>query len=158
MRSTMITTTKINAKNLAQSANEIALLLEQMEVYGMVKRYADKQEEPAANVTATEMATFEDWMNHRGVARSTIPLGMEPRISADYTIIHDAKMLWEKLTSGSKSKLKLNICEIREDIWSSKQHDCGDVDNSALRIDRTDKNYNLCAGPSTTGADVNTAK
>jgi hypothetical protein len=112
-------------------------------VYGIIKGYDDKLEEPAANATATEKAAFKDWMNRNGVARSTILLGMEPRIQAEYTVVDHAKMLWEKPASGYKSKLKLNIFEIREDLWSVKLQDCRDVDNYASRINQTVKDYNL---------------
>jgi len=132
----------------------MALLLEQKQVYGIIKGYDDKPEEPAAKATATEKAAFEDWMNRHGVARSTILLGMEPRIQAEYTVVDNAKMLWEKLASAYKSKLKLNIFEIREDLWSIKLQDCGDVDNYASRIDRKVRDYNLCAGPTTTDTDA----
>jgi len=132
-------------------------------VYGIIKGYDDKPEEPAANATAAEKAAFKDWMNRHGVARSTILLGMEPRIQAEYTVVEDAKMLWEKLASAYKSKLKLNIFEIREDLWSIKVQDCGDINNYASRIDRAVKDYNLCAGPTTptttdTNADTDSAK
>jgi len=147
MSSTTITITKFNGTNYAQWATEMALLLEQKQVYGIITGYDDKPEEPAANATATEKAAFKDWMNRHSVARSTILLGMEPRIQADYTVVDDAKTLWEKLASAYKSKLKLNIFEIREDLWSIKLQDCGDVDNYVSRIDRKVKDYHLCAGP-----------
>jgi len=154
MSSTTITITKFNGTKYAQWATEMALLLEQKQVYGIIKGYDDKPEEPAANTTATEKAALKDWMNRHGVARSTILLGMEPRIQAEYMVVKDAKTLWEKLTSPYKSKPKLNIFEIREDLWSIKLQDCGDVDNYASRIDRKVKDYNLCAGPSTTDTDA----
>jgi len=154
MSSTTITITKFNGTNYAQWATEMGLLLEQKQVYGIIKGYNDKPEEQAANATATEKAAFKDWMNRHGVAWSTILLGMEPRIQAEYTVVDDAKTLWEKLASAYKSKLKLNIFEIREDLWSIKLQDCGDVDNYASRIDRKVKDYNLCAGPTTTDTDA----
>jgi len=95
--------------------------------------------------------------NKQTKARSTILLGMETTIQVEYTVVDDAKTLWEKLASAYKSKLKLNIFEIREDIWGIKLQDCGDVDNYASRIDRKVKDYNLCAGPtapSTTDTDA----
>jgi hypothetical protein len=101
----------------------MALLLEQKQVYGIITGYDDKPEEPAANATATEKAAFKDWMNRDGVARSTILLGMVPRIQADYMVVDDAKTLWEKLASAKKSKLKFNIFEISEDLWSIKLQD-----------------------------------
>jgi hypothetical protein len=135
MSLTTITITKFNSTNYAQWATEMALLLEQKQVYGIIKGYDDKPEEPAANATATEKAGFKNGMNRHGVARSTILLGMEPRIQVEYTVVDDAKTLWEKLASAYQSKLKLNIFEIREDLWSIKLQDCGDVDNYASQID-----------------------
>jgi len=127
MSSTTITITKFNGTNYEQWATKMALLLEQKEVYGIVKRYDNKPEEPAANTTATEKAAFKNRMNRHGVGRSTILIGMEPRIQVEYTVVDDVKTLWEKLASAYKSKLKLNIFEIREDLWSIKLQDCGDV-------------------------------
>jgi len=66
---TTTTITKFNGTNYAQWATEIALLLEPKQVYGIMKGYDDKPEEPAANATATEKAAFKDWMNRHGVAR-----------------------------------------------------------------------------------------
>jgi len=154
MSLTTITITKFNGTNYAQWATEMALLLEQKQVYGIIKLYDDKLEEPAANATATEKAPFKDWMNCHGVARLTILLSMERRIQAQYTVVDNAKTLWEMLASAYKSKLKLNIFEIREDLWSIKLQDCGDVDNYESQINRIVKDYNLCAGPSTTYSDA----
>jgi len=156
MSSTTITFTKFSGTNYAQWATEMALLLKLKQVYGIIKGYDDKPEQPAANATATEKAAFKDWMNRHGVARSTILLGMELKIQAEYTVVDDAKTLWEKLASPYTSKLKLNILEIREDLWSIKLQDCGDVDNYASRIDRKVKDYNLCARPTTTDTDADT--
>jgi hypothetical protein len=41
---------------------------------------------------------------------------MEPRIQAEYTVVDNAKTLWKKLTSADKSKLKVNIFEITENL------------------------------------------
>jgi hypothetical protein len=97
-------------------------------------------------------------MNRDGVGRLTIHLGMETGIQAEYTVVDDAKTLWEKLASAYNSKLKLNIFEIREELWRVKLQDCGDVDNYALRINQKVKDYNICAGPSTTDTDADTTK
>jgi CTP:phosphocholine cytidylyltransferase-like protein len=43
---------------------------------------------------------------------------MEPRIQAEYTVVEDAKRFWETVVSAYKSKLKLNIFEISEDLGS----------------------------------------
>jgi len=154
MSLTTITITKFNGTNYGQWGTEMALLLEQKQVYGIIKGYDDKLEEPAANATATEKATFNDWMNCHGVARSTILLGMELKIQVEYTVVEDAKKLWETLASAYKSKLKLTIFESREDLWSIKLQDCRDVDNYTSQIDWKVHDYDLCAGPSTTDTDA----
>jgi hypothetical protein len=71
----------------------MAVLLEKKLVYGIIKGYNDKLEEPAAIMTATVKAAFKDCMNRDGVTRSTILLGMEPRIQAECTVIDHAKTL-----------------------------------------------------------------
>jgi hypothetical protein len=102
MSSTTITITTINGTNYARWATEMALHLEQKQVYGIIKGYDNKLEEPAANVTATAKATFKDWMNLHGVARSTILLSIEGRIQAEYTVVDNANTYWEKLASAYK--------------------------------------------------------
>jgi len=154
MSSTTITITKYNGTNYAQSASEMVLLLEQKVVYGIIQRYNDKLEQPAANANATVKAAFKDRMNRHGVSRSTILLGMQPRIPAEYTVIDYAKTLWEKISSAYKSKLKLNIFESRQDQWGIKLQVWRDVDNDSSRIDRKVKDSMSCAGPSTTDTDA----
>jgi len=136
MGSTTITITKFHWMNYAQWATEMALLLEQKQVYGIIKGYDQNLEDPAANTTATEKAAFKDWMNRHGITRSTILVGMEPKIHAEYTVVKDAKTLWEKLASAYKSKLKHNIFEITEDLWSINLQDCEDVNHYASQINR----------------------
>jgi hypothetical protein len=114
-----ITITKFNGTNYAQWATEMALLLEQKQEYGIIKKYNDKPDEPAVNATSAEKAAFKGWMTPNGVARSTIRLGREPRIYAEYMVIENSKTLREKLASAYRAKLKLNIIEIREDFRAS---------------------------------------
>jgi hypothetical protein len=100
MSSTTITITDFNGPNYAPWATEMALHLKQKQVYGIIKGCNDKLEEPAPNLTTTETAAFKHWINRHGVARSTILLGMEPRIQAEYMVVDDAKMLWDTLASA----------------------------------------------------------
>jgi hypothetical protein len=72
MRSTSITITKFNGMHCARWATEMALNREQQQVYGIIKEYDDKPQEPAANRTVTDKAAFKDLMNRHGIARSTI--------------------------------------------------------------------------------------
>jgi len=114
----------------------MALLVKQRQLNRVVSACYDKPEELAATMTAIEMASFNDCMNHQGVARSTILLGMEPTIEVEYTVVNDGKVHWTMLASDCKGKLKLIIFEIREDIWCIKLHDSGDVDNYTTQINR----------------------
>jgi hypothetical protein len=72
MSSTTITITKFSGTNYGEWATEMAQLLEQKQVYDIIKGYDDKPEEPTANATGTEQAAFNGWMINHGVARSTI--------------------------------------------------------------------------------------
>jgi len=105
MSSTTITITKSKGTNYKQWATEMALLFKQKQVYGIIKGYDDKPEGPAANMPTTEKATFNDWMNSHGVARSTILLRIKQRIQAEYTVVDNQKMLREKLASAYKPQL-----------------------------------------------------
>jgi hypothetical protein len=55
------------------------------------------------------------------------------------------------------SRMKLNIFEIREDLWSIKLQNCGDVDNYASQIDRKVEDYNLCVRPTATSSNATEA-
>jgi hypothetical protein len=58
--STTITITKFIGTNYAHGATEMALLLEQKQVNGIIKGYDDKPEEPVAHASAIEKAAFND--------------------------------------------------------------------------------------------------
>jgi hypothetical protein len=60
MSSTTINITKFNGTIYAQWETEMALLLEQKQMYGIINGYNDNTEGPAANATATEKLTFND--------------------------------------------------------------------------------------------------
>jgi hypothetical protein len=126
----------------------------------ILKRYDKKPEEPAANGTATANGTFQDWINRQGVASLTIVLGIELGINEEYMVIENAEMHWEMLVSLYKSMLKLNIFEIRKDLWSMKVQNSDDVDNYASRIVGIVWDYSMWARQMTTGteaADMNSA-
>jgi hypothetical protein len=154
MTSTTIIMTKVIGSNNAEWATEMALLLAPKQVYGIIKGYGNKPEEPAANAIATGKAAFKDWMNCHGVARLNILLGMELRMQVEYMVVDDAKTLWEKPVSAYQSTLKLNIFELMEDVWCIKLQDCRDFDNYESRIDGYVQDYNLWAGPMTNDTDT----
>jgi hypothetical protein len=76
----------------AQWGLNIALLLAQKQVYGIIKIFNYKREEAAASAAATGKAAFNDWITCHGVARSTNLLDMEPRIQAEYTVVNMVRL------------------------------------------------------------------
>jgi len=139
----------------------MALLVEQKQVYGIVTGEDERPEDPAEqDATAAEKlahrAAVKDWVKQHGTARSTILLGMEPRLQASYMEITDARTLWEKLTTAYKAKLKFNVFQIREELLGLRLEECDDVETYALRIDQKVKDYNLCSEPSTSDAKTRT--
>ena len=161
MTSTAISIAKFNGSNYKQWSGEMALLLEQKQVYGIVTGEDERPEDPAEqDATAAEKlahrAAVKDWVKQHGTARSTILLGIEPRLQASYMEITDARTLWEKLATAYKAKLKFNVVQIREELLGIRLKDCDDVETYALRIDQKVKDYNLCSEPSTSDATTRT--
>jgi hypothetical protein len=159
MTSTAISIAKFNGSNYKQWLGEMALLLEQKQVYGIVTGEDEWPENSAEqDATAAEKfahrATVKDWVKQHGPARSTILLGMEPRLQALYIEITNARTLWEKLATAYKSKLKFNVFQVREEIFGIRLEDCDDVDTYALLIDQKVKDYNLCSAPSILSSDT----
>jgi len=148
----------------AQWPTEMALLLQPKQVYGITKRYEKKPDKPATNMTATEEAAFQEWTIWRGIARSTILLGMEPCIQPEYTVVNNGNTHLEMLTSANRLKLMLNIFDIWEELWRMKLEDSWDDDNNTSLIDRIIDDYNHNAVPTTPwttdtdAADMDSAK
>jgi len=159
MTSTAISIAKFNGLNYKQWSGEMALLLEQKQVYGIVTGEDVRPEDLAEpDATAAEKlahrAAFKDWVKQQGTARSTILLGMEPGLQASYREITDARTLWEKLVTAYKAKLKLNVFQIQEELLGIRLEDCDDVGSYALWIDQKVKDYNLCSESSTSSSDA----
>jgi len=151
--STAISIAKFNGSNYKQWSGEMALLLEQKQVYGRVTGEDQRPEDPAEqDATAAQKlahrAAVNDWVKQHGTAGLMIQLGMEPRQQASYKEITDAWTLWEKLATAYKAKLKFNVIQIREERLGIRLEDCDDADTYALRIDQKVKYYNECSEPS----------
>ncbi|KAF8535289.1 hypothetical protein BDD12DRAFT_856103 [Trichophaea hybrida] len=58
----------------------------------------------------------------------------------------------KKLADAYKTKLQLNIFDIREDLINTKLEDCDSVDAYASKINGKVAEYNLCAEPTDTDA------
>jgi len=156
----MITITTFNSTYYIQSATEMALLFEQLQVFGIINVYDNNLHELAGTTTTIEMASFNDWINRHGVARLTIILPIQLSIPVEYRIVNEVKTHWEWLALAYKSMLKLTIFQIREVIWLIKQQDCGYQNKYTLQINRIFKDLILCAQPSfaVTDVDMDTAK
>jgi len=152
MTSTAISIAKFNQSNYKQWSREVALLLEQKQVYGIVAGEDEQPDDPAEDATAAEQlahrAAVKDWVKRHCTALSTILLGMEPRLQASYMEITDARTLWEKLATAYKAKLNFNVFQIREELLGIRLEDCDDVDSYASRIDQKVKHHNRCSEPS----------
>ena len=156
MSSSTITIAKFNGSNYKQWSGEMALLLEQKVVWGVIEGYDTKPPTPATDAAVTEIKEYKEWMNRHGIAWPTILLGMEPRLQNEYMDVKDAKELWEKLATTYRTKLQLNIFDIREGLLNLRLEDCETVDSYVSKIDEKVSAYNLCAdstGTTATGGD-----
>jgi hypothetical protein len=158
MTSTAISIGRFNGSNAKQWSGEMAVLLEQKQVYGIVMGEDERPEDLAdQDATAADKlahrAAVKDGVKQHGTERSTILLGMEPQLQALYMEITDMQTLWEKLATAYKARLKFNVFEIWEEILGIRHEDCDDVDTNALRINRKAKDYNLRSEPLTSSPD-----
>jgi len=113
MSSTTITITMFNGTNYANWVSEMAQLIKQKQVYGIIKGYNDKPEKLAANMKATEQSTFRDWMDYHGVARLTIIVGMKSR---NNTNLHDSKH-WEDAFGAAQISIKVKL--VAQHLWDN---------------------------------------
>ena len=79
----------------------MALLLEQKRVWGIIIGTKYKSTAPDTDATASQLEKYSDWVDLHGIARSTILLGMEPRLQSEYSVIADARELWTKTITGA---------------------------------------------------------
>ena len=70
---------------------------------------------------------------------------MGPCLQNEYMGVKDAKELWEMLATAYRTKLQLNILDIREDLLNFRLEDCEGVDSYISKIDEKVSVYNLCA-------------
>jgi len=57
-------------------------------------------EDATAAEKLAHRAAVKDWVKQYGNARSTILLGLEPRLQASYIEVKDVRTLWEKLATA----------------------------------------------------------
>jgi len=138
--STAITIKKFDGTDYKSWSLEVEILLEQKQVLGIV----DSTEE--APEDATEL---KSWKKQHGIAWSTILLAMERSLQQQYGGQKDAKALWDQLKEDYKSKVKLNVWALQDEMSAVKLRDCENVQEYSLKIQGHVNDFNLCADCST---------
>jgi hypothetical protein len=90
---------------------------------------------------ATEL---QSWKKQHGIGRLTILLLMERSLQQQYGVKKDRKELWDQLKEDYKSKVKLNVWALRDQMSVGRLSDCENVQEytSKMRCDVND--FNLC--------------
>jgi len=143
--STAISIKKFDGTEYKSWSLEVEILLEQKQVLGIV----DGTEEAPDAKDGTE---FKAWKNQYGIARSTILLAMERSLQQQYGIQKDAKALWDQLDKDYKSKVKLNVWALRDEMSAVKLNDCENVQEYASKIQSYVNDFNFCADTDSTSS------
>jgi len=139
--STAILIKKFDGTDYMSWSLEVEILLEQKQVLGSV----DGTEEAPDVKNAKDATEFEAWKKQHGIARSTILLAMERSLQQQYGVQKDAKALWDQLKEDYKSKVKLNVWALRDEMSAVRLDDCENVQDYASKIQGYVNDFNLCA-------------
>jgi len=131
-----ITIKKFDGTDYKSWRLEIEILLEQKQVLGIVD---DKEEAPDTK-DGTE---FKAWKKQHGIARSTILLAMERSLQQQYGVQKDAKALWDQLKEDYKSKVKLNVWGLGDEMSAVRLSDCENVQEYTSKIQSYVNDFNL---------------
>jgi len=83
---------------------------------------------------------------------------MERSLQQQYGVQKDAKALWDQLKEDYKSKVKLNVWALRDEMSAVKLSICENVQEYASRIQEHVNDFNLCADSSTGSGTMPTSK
>jgi len=144
-KSTAIAIKKFDGTDYKSWSFEVEILLEQKQVLGIV--YGTEEAPDAKN--AKDATEFNAWKKQHGIARSTILLALERSLQQQYGIPKDAKALWDQLKEDYKSKVKLNVCALHDEMSAVKLSNCENVHEYASKIQGYVNDFNLCAESST---------
>ena len=140
--STAILIKKFDGTDYKSWSFEIEILLQQKQVLGIV----DGTEEAPDAKDGTELET---WKKQHGIARLTILLAMERSLQPQYGVQNEVKALRDQLKEDNKSKVKLNVWVLQDEISAVKLRHCQNVQEYASKIQGYVNNFNLCAESST---------
>jgi hypothetical protein len=138
--STAISIKKFDGTDYKSWSLEVEILLEQKQVLGIVDGTEEAPED------AIEL---KSWKKQHGIAQSTILLAMQRSWQQQYVVQKDAKALWDQLKEDYKSKVKLNVWALRDEMSAVKLSNCENVQEYASKIQGHVNDFNLCAGSST---------
>jgi hypothetical protein len=116
--STAITIKMFDGTDSKSWSLQVEILLEQKQVLTIVDGTEEAPED------ATEL---KSGMKQHGIARSTILLAMERSFQQQYGVQTDAKALWDQLEEDYKSKVKLNVWALIDEMSAVKLRDCENV-------------------------------
>ena len=141
-QSTLISIKKFDGTDYKSWSLEIEILLERKQVVGIV----DSTEKAPDGKDGTE---FNAWKKQHGIARSTILFAMERSLQQQDGVQKNAKAWWNQLKENYKSKVKLNVWALRDEMAAVKLRDCDNVQEYASKIPGYVNDFNLCAESST---------
>jgi hypothetical protein len=136
--STSILIQKFDGTDCKRWSLQVEILLEQKQILGIVNSTA----EAAATTNRTE---FKEWKTQHGIARSTILLAMERSLQQQYGVQKDTKVLWDQLKEDNKSKLKLNVWGLQDEMSAVRLGECENVQDYPSKIQGYVNNFNLGA-------------
>jgi hypothetical protein len=139
-KSTALSIKKFDGTDYKSWSLEVEILLVQKLVLGIVDGTEEAPED------ATEL---KSWKKQHGIARSTILLAMERSLQQQYGVQKDVKARWDQLKEDFKSKVKLNVWALRDEISAVKVRDRENVQEYASKIQGYVNDVNLCADCST---------
>jgi hypothetical protein len=117
---------------------DIKILLQQKQVLSIVHG----TEEALDVKDGTE---FKAWKRQHGIAPSTILLAIERSWQQQYGIQKDAKVLWDQLKEDYKSKVKLNVWALRDEMSAVRLSDCENVPEYTSKNQCYVNDFTLCA-------------
>ena len=138
----MISITKFDGTDYNRCSFEIKILSKQKQVLGIF----DGTEEAPDVKYRTE---FKAWKKQYGIAHLTILLAMETSLQQQYGVQKDSKALWDQLKEDYKSKVRLNVYALRDEMSALQLRDCENVQEYASKIQGYVNDFNLCVESST---------
>jgi hypothetical protein len=132
--STPMSIEKFDGTDFNSWSLEVEILLEQMQVLGIV----DGTEEAPEDTTE-----LKSWKKQNGIAQSTILLAMERSLQQQYGVQKDAKALLDQLQKDIKLKVKLNVWALRNVMSAEMLSNCENVQEYTSKIQGYVNDFNL---------------